>query len=100
MEMSGSVPPDDALRQFKPDFAAFVRLGGGDGVRVEHVNDIGSALVRAMATKVPIIIVALVRPSGFSYPPNITWKQALGFGYSKLKDVALTFGGEPTSGRI
>lgn len=95
MEESGLAPQYDALKQFNPDFAAFARLCGGDGVRVEHAKDIEAAVEMAKRSTKPFIIDAVVSGGEVSFPPHITWKQVLGFGRSKLKEAGLAISGDP-----
>lgn len=94
MEEAGLVPQYDALKQFNPDFAAYARLCGGDGVRVEHARDVGEAIERARRSSVPFVIDAVVSAGELAFPPNITLGQMLGFGRSKLKEAALSITGD------
>ena len=94
MEEAGLVPQYDALHQFNPDFAAYAKLCGGDGVRVEHAKDVAAAIEQAKRSKVPFIIDAVVSGGELSFPPNITFKQMLGFGKSKVKEAALAISGD------
>lgn len=93
MEEAGLAPNYGALAQFDPDFAAYARLCGGDGVRVEHAKDIEAAIEQAKRSTKPFIIDAVVSSGEVAFPPHITWKQVLGFGGSKIKEAALAISG-------
>ena len=94
MEESGLAPQYGALKQFNPDFAAFAKLCGGDGVRVTHAKDIEAAVVKAKRSTKPFIIDAVVSGGEVSFPPHISWKQVFGFGRSKIKEAELAISGD------
>lgn len=93
MEEAGLAPQYGALKQFNPDLAAFAKLCGGDGIRVEHAKDIAAAVGLAKNSEKPFIIDAVVSGGEVSFPPHITWKQVLGFGKSKIEEAALAVSG-------
>ena len=93
MEEAGLAPQYGALKQFNPDFAAYAKLCGGDGVRVEHAKDIDAAIAVAKASKKPFIIDAVVSGGELSFPPHISIKEVFGFGRSKLREAALAASG-------
>ncbi|MEO7080779.1 MAG: thiamine pyrophosphate-dependent enzyme [Flavobacteriales bacterium] len=93
MEESGLAPQYGALKQFNPDFAEYARLCGGDGIRVEHAEDIEAAVQMAKNSTKPFIIDAVVSGGEVSFPPHISWKQVFGFGRSKIKEAALAVSG-------
>ncbi len=95
MEEAGLAPQYGALRQFNPDFAAYAKLCGGDGVRVEHAKDIEAAIVQAKSSKLPFIIDAVVSGGELSFPPHISIKEVFGFGRSKVREAALAVSGNP-----
>ncbi len=94
MEESGLAPQYGALKQFNPDFAAFAKLCGGDGVRVTHAKDIEKAVEMAKRSTKPFIIDAVVSGGEVSFPPHISWKQVFGFGRSKIKEAELAISGD------
>lgn len=89
MEQMGLAPGYEALKQFNPDFAAFAKVCGGEGVRVEHARDVEAAVDMAKASEKPFIIDAVVSAGEVALPPHITWKQVFGFGRSKVEEAAL-----------
>ncbi|MBS1937496.1 MAG: hypothetical protein JSS84_06760 [Bacteroidetes bacterium] len=93
MEQAGLAPEYGALKQFNPDFAAYAKVCGGDGVRVQHAKDIAAAVAMAKASDKPFIIDAVVSGGELSFPPHITWKQVLGFGKSKVEEAAMAASG-------
>lgn len=93
MEQAGLAPQYGALKQFNPDFAAYAKVCGGDGIRVQHASDIEAAVAMAKASDKPFIIDAVVSGGELSFPPHISWKQVLGFGRSKVEEAALAASG-------
>jgi pyruvate dehydrogenase (quinone) len=63
--------PRYAASQSLPDlpYAAFARLLGLDGVRIERADDVDAAVERAMAADRPFVIDALVDPAVPTLPP-------------------------------
>lgn len=94
MEVSGLPPFPDATSLVNPDFAAYAKACGGDGVRVEHAKDIVPAIEQAISSEKPFIIDAVVSSGELSMPPTIKAKQAWGFGISKLKEGMLAIKGD------
>jgi pyruvate dehydrogenase (quinone) len=94
MEVSGLPPFPDATSLVNPDFAAYAKACGGDGVRVEHASDIVPAIEQAMASEKPFIIDAIVSSGELSMPPSIKADEAWGFGVSKLKEGMLGLKGD------
>ena len=94
MEEAGLKPNLDALKVNNFDFAAFARLCGGEGVRVEHADDIAGAIAQAKASTKPFVIDAIVNSGELALPPKIGWEEASGFGISKVKEVIAAIGGD------
>ncbi len=94
MEVSGLPSYPEATGLVNPDFAAFAKACGGDGVRVEHAADIPAAIDQAIASKKPFIIDAVVSPGELTMPPTITVKEAFGFGISKVKEGLMGLRGD------
>lgn len=94
MEVSGLPVYPDATGLVNPDFAAFAKACGGDGVRVERAGDIVPAIEQALASVKPFIIDAVVSSGELTMPPSISIKQAWGFGTSKVKEALLGLKGE------
>lgn len=86
MEVSGLGYNHDATGLVNPDFAAFAKACGGDGVRVEHAGDIIPAIKQAQASDKPFIIDAIVSSGELVMPPEIKLEEAWGFGMSKIKE--------------
>lgn len=70
-----------------PDFnyAAYADMLGLQGIRVKRTEDIPTAIERAMAAHVPVVLDVLTDPSVPPLPPHITFKQAKAFTSSVLK---------------
>jgi thiamine pyrophosphate-dependent acetolactate synthase large subunit-like protein len=94
MEVSGLPHNFDATGLVNPDFAAFAKACGGDGVRVEHVDDIVPAIEAANASDKPFIIDAIVSPGELVMPPHIKIDEVWGFGMAKLKEGLLGVKGD------
>jgi len=94
MEQVGLAPSLDALHETNVDFAEYAKLCGGDGVRVEHAKDIEAAIIQAKNSKKAFIIDAVVSSGALSLPPHIGFKEAIGFGTSKLKEAAQVISGD------
>ena len=94
MEQVGLAPALDALAQTNINFADFARLCGGDGVRVEHAEDIEAAVLKAKHSDKPFIIDAVVTSGELSLPPKITLDKAKGFGLSKLRELGHAITGD------
>ena len=94
MEEVGLAPALDALHQENIDFAAYARLCGGEGIRVEKAEDIEKAIIMAKNSNKPFIIDAVVNSGELALPPHIGIKEVLGFGTSKVKEVAQVVSGD------
>ena len=94
MEVSGLPVYEPATGLVNPDFAAFARACGGEGVRVEHAADIVPAVEQALASEGPFLIDAVVSAGELSMPPEIDFKEAFGFGISKVKEGLMGLRGD------
>lgn len=94
MEVSGMPYNHEATGLLNPDFAAFAKACGGDGVRVEHARDIVPAIERANASDKPFIIDAIVSAGELVMPPEIKLEEAWGFGMSKVREGMLGVKGD------
>jgi len=94
MEVSGLPLYPAATDLVNPDFAAFARACGGEGVRVEHAADIVPAVEQALASTKPFIIDAIVSPGELTMPPTISLEEAFGFGLSKVKEGLMGLKGD------
>ena len=94
MEVAGLPVYEAATGLVNPDFAAFARACGGEGVRVEHAADIVPAVEQALASDRPFLIDAVVSAGELSMPPEISLKEAFGFGISKVKEGLMGLRGD------
>lgn len=94
MEVAGLPAYPEATGLVNPDFAAYAKACGGDGIRVEHAKDIVPAVEQAIASDKPFIIDAIVSPGELTMPPQIEFSQAWGFGISKVKEAMLGIEGD------
>jgi pyruvate dehydrogenase (quinone) len=58
------------------DYAAYARLCGLDGIRLEDPDQISDAWQRAFEASIPTVIDAVVSPDVPPIPPHIEWKEA------------------------
>jgi pyruvate dehydrogenase (quinone) len=94
MEVSGMPYSYDATGLVNPDFVAYAKACGGDGVRVEHAKDIVPAIEQAKASDKPFIIDAIVSAGELVMPPEIKIEEAWGFGMSKIKEGLIGIKGD------
>lgn len=87
MEQAGEEPALGPIRFSNPDYLAFARSLGGDGVRVEHVEDIPAAFEQAKNSSRPFLIDAVVTGGEIPIPPHMSVKQALKLTKSKIKET-------------
>ncbi len=100
MEASGMPYNHDATGLVNPDFAAFAKACGGDGVRVTHAKDIIPAIELANGSDKPFIIDAIVSAGELVMPPEIKLQEAWGFGMSKVREGMLGVKGDHDMWRI
>jgi pyruvate dehydrogenase (quinone) len=76
--MSGDAKLDAS--QVLPDFeyAAYARMLGLEGIRVEDPGDVGGAWDQALAADRPVLIEAITDPEVPPLPPHIRFDQAKG----------------------
>lgn len=94
MEVSGMPNNLEATGLVNPDFAMYARACGGDGVRVEHANEIVPAIEQALASDKPFIIDAMVSDGELVMPPHIEMKEVWGFGMTKVKEGLMGIRGD------
>jgi pyruvate dehydrogenase (quinone) len=88
--------PEYACELSPIDFAAFAKACGGTGFRIEEPRDCGRIVDKALSTKGPVLIDAVVDPNEPPMPPKITLDQAeklakaLAKGTPNRKEIALT----------
>jgi len=94
MQVSGMAKSLEATGLTNPDFAAYAKACGGDGVRVEHADDIEPAIQQAIASDKPFIIDAIVSSGELAMPPHVKVDEVWGFGISKVKEAILGVEGD------
>ena len=88
--------PEYACELSPIDFAAFAHACGGTGFRIEEPRDCGRILDKALGTKGPVLIDAVVDPNEPPMPPKVTLDQAeklakaMAKGTPNRKEIALT----------
>ncbi|MEM9257634.1 MAG: thiamine pyrophosphate-dependent enzyme [Pseudomonadota bacterium] len=94
MQVSGLVKSTEATGLTNPDFAAYAEACGGEGVRVERVEEIEPAIAAAIASDKPFIIDAIVSSGELAMPPHVELDEVWGFGVSKVKEGILGLKGD------
>lgn len=94
MQVAGMPKSAEATGLTNPDFAAYAKACGGDGVRVEHADDIMPAIEQALASDKPFIIDAIVSSGELVMPPHVEIDEVWGFGMSKVKEGLLGLEGD------
>jgi len=93
-EVAGLARNPIATGLVNPDFVAFARACGGDGVRVERASEIVPAVEAAIASSGPFVIDAIVSAGELTMPPHVEVGQAFGFGISKVKEAIMGLRGD------
>lgn len=94
MEVSGMPHNPESTGLLNPDFAMYAKACGGDGVRVEHANEIVPAIEQAIASDKPFIIDAIVSAGELVMPPHVAIDEVWGFGMTKVKEGMLGIRGD------
>jgi len=94
MEVAGFPYNAEATHLVNPDFAAYAKVCGGDGVRIENAEDVVPAIEQAASSRKPFIIDAIVTPGELIMPSHITVDHAWGFGMTKVKEGILGLKGD------
>jgi len=88
--------PEYACELNPIDFVAFAQACGGTGIRIEEPKECGRLMERALRTKGPVLIEAVVDPHEPPMPPKISVEQAEKFaealarGTPNRKEIVLT----------
>lgn len=67
------------------NYAAFARMVGLEGIRVEKPEEIDTAFKQAMEAHAPVVVDVVTDPSVPPLPPHITLEQAKAFTSAILK---------------
>jgi len=87
MEMESTGYAEWGIRLKNPSFAACAKAMGGEGIRVENINDLDSAVKRAFEIDGPVVVDILTNPEELTVPPKIEAARAWGFSVSKMKEL-------------
>jgi pyruvate dehydrogenase (quinone) len=89
LEMQAAGYPRYATELTNPDFAKYADICGGEGVRITRPDEVRPAIERALASRKPFLIDAIVNPDELVMPPSITAAEAWGFAVGKTKELWL-----------
>ncbi|MBI1361640.1 MAG: pyruvate oxidase [Alphaproteobacteria bacterium] len=87
LEQEAKGLPEHSIDLVNPDFVAFARACGGDGVRVERAEDLRPAFRKAFDSGRPNVIDIDIDPDELILPPRISADQALNFGLAKIRET-------------
>jgi len=88
MENEGDLPNLEAARLTNPDFAAYAKLCGGDGLQISTPSEVLPALEKASNSNVPFVIDAKVNGLEIPMPPHLSLKEVVKLTETKLKQIA------------
>ncbi|GGA45128.1 ubiquinone-dependent pyruvate dehydrogenase [Paenibacillus physcomitrellae] len=87
LEMKAAGFLESGTELVNPNFAEVAQAMGLGGIRVEDPAELEGALTRALTEEGPVLVDVVVNRQELSMPPNITLKQAQGFGLWMMKAV-------------
>ncbi len=87
MEQEVKGMPNYETDLHNPDFAAYARLCGGDGLRVEDPEALPEAIRQGLSSPVPFVLDVLTDPEAVLVPPKVTAAQAAHFAAAKAKEM-------------
>jgi thiamine pyrophosphate-dependent acetolactate synthase large subunit-like protein len=86
MEQEASGLPEHKTGLHDVDYAEFARVCGGQGARVESIEELEEALATAYASREPWVIDVQVSGEELTRPPRIEIKTALNFAVAKVRE--------------
>jgi thiamine pyrophosphate-dependent acetolactate synthase large subunit-like protein len=93
-EVSGNPLNEAATGLLNPQFAELARACGVHGIKLDRPEQLEQALLEAKNCTGPVLVEAMVSSGELTLPPHIDFKQAFGFGVSKLKEGLLGLEGD------
>ena len=87
MEMEASGYPEWGVTLHNPDFAKCAQAMGAEGIRVENMSELESAVKRAFACDGPVLVDVLTNPNELVVPPKLMPAKAWGYSISKMKEL-------------
>ncbi len=94
MEEAGLAPNFEALKMKNIDFHSYADLCGGKGFELDKSEDVYHMINSMKNEKKPTVLNAHVTNGALSLPPKIGWKEASGFGSSKIKEIIKSIQGD------
>jgi len=87
LEQEGKGLPEHSIDLVNPDFVAFAKACGGEGIRVDSYDGLQAALKEAFGNGKPTVVNVEVDPETLIMPPEITMDQAYHFGLAKTREA-------------
>lgn len=94
MEEAGLAPNFDALKMKNIPFHSYADLCGGKGYEVHKSEDVYQMIHSMKNEQKTTVLNAQVTNGALSLPPKIGWKEASGFGQSKVKEIIKSIQGD------
>ncbi|HEU5047246.1 MAG TPA: thiamine pyrophosphate-dependent enzyme [Rickettsiales bacterium] len=79
--------PETQTSLHNPDFAAFARACGGDGMQVTEAQDLENAITQGMKSAKPFIVDVVIDETEKIIPPHIKLSQAANYSIAKIKEI-------------
>jgi pyruvate oxidase len=86
MEQEEMGYPEFETSLHNPDFAAFAKACGGDGRKIRTVGELQEGIAAAVTSRLPFILDCEVNPEELTWPPHVTFSQAVGYAKAKVKE--------------
>jgi len=78
--------PQYQVDLLNPDYAAYAKICGGDGITVAKTVFLEDAIKMAYTSTLPFIVNVEVNPEELTLPPHISFKMASGYAKAKIKE--------------
>lgn len=85
-EEARSGNPEYQTDLWNPDYAAYARICGGEGLTVKEPSELGSTIQKALNSTKPCIVNVFVNPNELTMPPSVTFREALNYGKARIKE--------------
>ncbi|MTI45516.1 pyruvate oxidase [Roseibium hamelinense] len=87
LEQEGKGLPEHSIDLVNPDFVAFARACGGEGIQVSRPEELDHALKTAFSNGKATVVNVETEPGELIMPPQINARQAYHFGLAKVREA-------------
>lgn len=88
-EEARSGNPEYQTDLLNPDYAAFAKICGGEGYTVKEAQDLDATIKMALESPKPCVINVSVNPEELTWPPEVSFKEAINYGKAKIKEYLI-----------